>query len=186
MLMGFFFLPPIHLSQQLSFILISFYLNLQNRAWDNKEAESLNNQAPCSAVAGDLETQRAVGKVARALLGVCGCRNCPQGSRDESPGAVSIRKAPCWQPQEELCCCICVAPVLHTQGWIFGIPSGCCCSSPLDVSVPCVLWVCCSFLTAPVSAFLLSWKSLDGLVAAFPSCDQHIANQGWMETLGSC
>lgn len=109
MLMGFFFLPPIHLSQQLSFILISFYLNLQNRAWDNKEAESLNNQAPCSAGAGDLETQRAVGKVARALLGVCGCRNCPQGSGDESPRAVSIRKAPRWQPQVELCCCICVA-----------------------------------------------------------------------------
>lgn len=55
MLMAFFFfLPPIHLSQQLSFILISFYLNLQHRVWDKEEAESLNNQH------GDLEVLGAV------------------------------------------------------------------------------------------------------------------------------
>lgn len=60
-----FFSPLIHLSQQLSFILISFYLNLQNCTRDEKEVELLNNHAPCGAG----WRHRARGKVAWALLG---------------------------------------------------------------------------------------------------------------------
>lgn len=141
----FFFLPPIHLSQQLSFILISFYLNLQHRAWDKEEAESLNNQH------GDLEVLGAV------------------------PGAVgSDPKGHSITPQDHLLQVKLFAGNLgtsHAPVSVFHLPhvpgvcdisqSGIpppllfCCSSPSDVGALCVLWVCCVFLLVPSRLSLL-------------------------------
>lgn len=99
-LMGF-FLPPIHLSQQLSFILISFYLNLQNCARDEKEVERLNNHAPCGA--GDLEAQ-SHGEGGSGSPGVLAAGTIPRSQAANSLEMISCGRAgtpPHQQPWEE-------------------------------------------------------------------------------------
>lgn len=118
MLMGFFFLPPIHLSQQLSFILIPFYLNPQNHARDKKESELLNNQAPCRAGAEDLETLRVMENTAWALLGFQQQESSPRARTQTpwSPSPVGSSDTSSPAASEEPYHCVCVAPTL--RAWV--------------------------------------------------------------------
>lgn len=171
----FFFLPPIHLSQQLSFILISFYLNLQHRAWDKEEAESLNNQH------GDLEVLGAV------------------------PGAVgSDPKGHSITPQDHLLQVKLFAGNLgtsHAPVSVFHLPHvpGVCDISQSGIPPPPVLLLSTLRCGCPLralgllcfssrpfkalTAFLPFWISCDRSAAAFRSCGRHVAGWRRMETL---